>query len=93
MAKKYDDDDGRVIADMSDVTRQPMILPRFDAGKKNRSNDHSEDVPETEYGYSSINAEERRAVIKGVVTASLLVGAIVAVAFAGLILLITGIWG
>ena len=28
--KEYDDDDGRVIADMSDVGRNPLIIPRFD---------------------------------------------------------------
>ena len=28
----YDDDDGRVIADMSDVERGPMLIPRFDRG-------------------------------------------------------------
>ena len=27
--RTYDDDDGRVIADMSDLRRQPMVLPRL----------------------------------------------------------------
>ncbi len=91
--KQYDDDDGRVISDMSDVGRQPMILPRFDHLHKSERRDMgreegTEKRPEYETQYTN---EERRALIGGTVAAALLVGAIFIVAIGLLIFLITKI--
>lgn len=91
--KQYDDDDGRVISDMSDVGRQPMILPRFDHLHKSERRDmgreeETEKRPEYETQYTD---EERRALIGGTVTAALLVGAIFIAAIGLLIFLITKI--
>ncbi|MBE6026845.1 MAG: hypothetical protein E7229_08050 [Clostridiales bacterium] len=91
--KQYDDDDGRVIADMNDIGRQPMIIPRFDHLHKSERRDMGQDTeqetrPEYEVQYS---AEERRALIGGTVTAALLIGAVFIVAIGLLIFLITKI--
>ena len=91
--KQYDDDDGRVISDMSDVGRQPMILPRFDHLHKSERRDmgrveETENRPEYEVQYTD---EERRALVGGTVAAALLVGAIFIGAIGLLIFLITKI--
>lgn len=92
--KKQYDDDGRVVADMSDVGRQPMIIPRFDHLHKNERRDMREpeemtqNRPEYEVQYTD---EERRALIGGTVTAALLIGAVFIVAIGLLIFLITRI--
>lgn len=89
--KQYDDDDGRVISDMSDVGRSPLIMPRFDHFHKEERRDMGQDPeiekrPEYEVQYS---AEERRALIGGTVTAALLVGGVFIVAIGLLIFLIS----
>ncbi|MBR3260828.1 MAG: hypothetical protein IKI86_06290 [Firmicutes bacterium] len=92
--KQYDDDDGRVIADMSDIQRQPMFIPRFDHLHKSERRDMKEpeeraqNRPEYEVQYTE---EERRALIGGTVTAALLIGAVFIVAIGLLIFLITKI--
>ena len=91
--RQYDDDDGRVVADMSDVGRQPLIVPRFDHFHKSERRDmgqepEAEQHPEYQVQYS---AEERRALIGGTVTAALLVGGVFIVAIGLLIFLITRI--
>ena len=91
--KQYDDDDGRVISDMSDVGRQPMILPRFDHLHKSERRDigrveETENRPEYEVQYTD---EERRALVGGTVAAALLVGAIFIGAIGLLIFLLTRI--
>ena len=91
--RQYDDDDGRVISDMSDIERQPMIMPRFDHLHKSDRRDmgqgpETEKRPEYEVQYTD---EERRALIGGTVAAALLVGAVFIVAIGLLIFLISRI--
>ena len=92
--RQYDDDDGRVISDMSDIGRQPMILPRFDHLHKTERRDmgapeeSASSRPEYEVQYTD---EERRALVGGTVAAALLVGGIFIAAIALLIFLITKI--
>lgn len=91
--QQYDDDDGRVVADMSDLERQPMIIPRFDHMHKGerrdmRREEEAESRPEYEIQYT---AEERRALIGGTVTAALLIGGVFIVCIGILIFLITKI--
>ena len=99
--KQYDDDDGRVIADMSDIEPQPLIIPRFDHFGKSERRDMGQEAeaeaeaarfnaqhPEYQTQYT---AEERRALIGGSVAAALLILGIVFAAFALVIFLITKI--
>jgi len=63
--KTYDDDDGRVIADMSDLDRQPMLLPRFRRKKE-----------ESDPDAQQMSKEDRMVIIKSAIGASLLIGGI-----------------
>ncbi len=74
-------DDNRVVADMKDIDRPPVLFPRLGARpKKEESN--AEETP-VEYAPS-----ERRAMIGGAVTAGLLIVLVFAAVFALFILLI-----
>ena len=42
--RNYDDDDGRVVADMSGLERQPMLLPRRPKRKKENAAATPEDA-------------------------------------------------
>ena len=89
--RKHEDDDGRVIADMSGVERQPMFIPS--AESINRAREKRTDLAEpAESRYSRgpeyIDKEGRRAMIGGVMSALLLVGGLLAAAFAAVILII-----
>ncbi len=91
--KQYDDDDGRVIADMSDVGRQPLLIPRFDHLHKSERRDmgreeETERRPEYEVQYTR---EERRAMIGGTLSAALLIGGVFIVCIGLLIFLMTRI--
>jgi hypothetical protein len=91
--KQYDDDDGRVIADMSDVGRQPLLIPRFDHLHKSERRDmgreeETEKRLEHEVQYTS---EERRAMIGGTLAAALLIGGVFIVCIGLLIFLMTRI--
>lgn len=82
MAKKtYDDDDGRTIADMSGVQRQPLIIPHF---KKSKKSEEEKSKSEAD----SLSKGDRRAVIGGTLSAALLVMGIFAAVIALVILLI-----
>ena len=91
--KEYDDDDGRVIADMSDVGRNPLIIPRFDRlhHKERRDMGREEEAekrPEYEVQYTK---EERRAMVGGTLAAALLIGGVFILAIGLLIFLLTRI--
>ena len=74
----YDDDDGRVVADMSGVERQPMVLPRFRRRK---------DEPEPEG--EQMSREDRMVILKSAIGASLLIGGIFIAAGALVIWILT----
>ena len=76
--KSYDDDDGRVVADMSGVERQPMVLPRFRRRK---------DEPEPEG--EQMSREDRMVILKSAIGASLLIGGIFIAAGALVIWILT----
>lgn len=91
----YNDDDGRVVADMSDVERQPFLMPHPGQLRKSRR-DLGPEPEETAGSHQqpvTLDADERRAMIGGAVSAGLLVAGILAVSFAALILLILKLWG
>ena len=89
--KPYDDDDGRVVADMSEVNRTPMLFPDFSHMQKRRDIGEAAEpdaAPARPQEQVYLDGEERRAMIGGTIAAFLVVGVIVAAAFAGLIFLI-----
>ena len=87
----YDDDDGRVIADMSGIERQPVFFPSADSIRRVKENraDFSE-PPARSYsqGPEYLDKEGRRAMIGGAISAMLLVGGLLAAGFAAVILII-----
>ena len=88
--REYDDDDGRVVADMSDVERMPLVIPRIDRDKGSGADmsRQSSSASAQSSDQVTLDNEERRAMIKGAVSAALLVGGVIAAAFAALIFLI-----
>ena len=89
--KRFEEDEERVIADMSGVERQPVLFPSADSIRRVRENraDFSE-PPAGSYsqGPEFLDKEGRRAMIGGAVSAMLLVGGLLAAGFALVILLI-----
>ena len=84
-------DDGRVIADMSGVERQPMLFPDLSGIRKTKENSEGPEGTgsiNVAHGPEQIDNEGRRAMIGGALSAMLLVGGIMFAAFALLILLI-----
>lgn len=86
--QSYDDDDGRTIADMSDVGQTPMLLPRLPKRKKEKA-DGQERSPQPEL---QLTDEERRSYIGGALGAALLLGGVFIAAGAVVILLLTLLW-
>ena len=89
MSKKvYNDDDGRTVADMSSIERQPLIVPNLKSLKKENQNTEAEsDAPEWEQ--ESLNKEQRRAFIGGALTAALVIAGVFIAVGALVIFLIT----
>ena len=85
--RTYDDDDGRVIADMSDLRRQPMVLPRLPKRKKDSDGPEASAQPELE-----LTKEERRSYVRGAIGATLLIAGIFIAAAAVVITLLLLLW-
>ena len=81
--RKYDDDDGRTVADMSGLERPSLLglRPRRGAEKPARV---KQDL--------QLDRSERRAMVRGALSAGLLVAGALAIGFAILILLIQLVW-
>ncbi len=78
--KKYDDDDGRTIADMSDISRTPILVPQLDKlSGRNEENNENEEKTENEFKIE-MTGDERRAYIGGALGAALAIGSVFAVA-------------
>ena len=87
----FEEDDDRVIADMSGVERQPLFIP--DADSISRFREKRTDFAEPQAkscssGPEYLDKEGRRAMIGGALSAFLLVGGLLAAAFAAVILII-----
>ncbi|MBQ3290785.1 MAG: hypothetical protein IJH43_00235 [Mogibacterium sp.] len=97
MSDRYIDqeDDGRVVADMSEVSRTPILIPRFDQIRKNRPDisDGPEPGSERRQETVQLDGEGRRAMIAGALSAALLIGGTIAAAFAILIFFILKVYG
>ena len=99
MARKkvYDDDDGRPIADMSQVGRQRLFLPNTGSAKDRRESAPArEGEPEEERPWEAakrlLTKEERRWYMLGALKAALLIAGVFIVAFGLVILLMILAW-
>lgn len=92
--EKYDDDDGRTVADMSGIEQQPMLMPsassirRLKEGRADFEEPPKPEDPFRNSGPEQLDSEGRRAMIGGALSAMLLVGGVMFAAFAVLILII-----
>ena len=93
--KKYNDDDGRTVADMSGIRPMPVLIPRPDtAAERNRQGAEEprpEGVPEASAGRNDpvrLERGERFAMIRGALAACFLVVGAIAAGFAIVIYLI-----
>ena len=92
--KKYDDDDGRTVADMSGIEQQPMLMPSASSIRRVKEGRADPDAPQGaddkhyELRPEQLDREGRRAMIGGALSAMLLVGGVMFAAFAALILII-----
>ena len=95
MAKKiYEDDDGRTIADMSGVERQPLILPRIGKKKKTQAPpdpDTGEALPEWK-NEDELSPEERRAMFLSALGSAVLIALIFIGLGAVVVWLLTRVW-
>ena len=66
--KKYEDDDGRTVADMSGVERQPLIVPRFPDKKKDRTPEDDDGS-----GLNGFSKDEKRGIVLGAMSATALI--------------------
>ena len=87
MKKKYYDDDGRTIADMSGLERPNIIMPQFGRRKVKSKTKAASDGDNT-----GLNREERRSYIWGALSAALLITAIFIVVFGVAIWLMLTVW-
>ena len=83
----YEEDDGRTIADMSGIERQPTFLPHF---HRKRSDFSAPDAPRTNDG--ELTREERNAAIRGALKAGLLIAGVYILAAAALIVAMQLLW-
>ncbi|MBR6545514.1 MAG: hypothetical protein IKT72_01090 [Clostridia bacterium] len=79
--KSYEDDDGRTVADMSELERMPLFLPRFPKRKKGEGESELQ-----------MSRSERRATVLAALGAALAIAAVFAVAIAGIIALLILLW-
>lgn len=92
--KKYEDDDGRVIADMSGLSRPSLFRPGKPAEKPARQ---SEDASEQEredrpWEETEMSREDRRAYIWAALKAALAVAAVYIVVLGLLIAFLLWLW-
>ena len=88
-------DDGRTIADMSGVERQPLLLPNIGPIRKRREERKAAKTSgqKQEYIESSEDKETRKAYVGGAIGASLLIALVYLGAFALLVVILLLIWG
>lgn len=92
MRKDYsEEDDNRVVADMTGIERKnPFAIGRPRGTRAELTPFHEEE--KSPYGEDTLNSEQRRWYILGTLKAALAIGAVYAVGFAILILLLILIW-
>ena len=90
--RTYDDDDGRTIADMSGIGRQPMFLPRFSENGRRKaaySAPQPSEEPENDRPWedTGLSKEEQMWYMLGAIKAALLI-ALVFIGGLGLVVLL-----
>ena len=83
MARRYDDDDGRTVADMSGLER-PSLLGLRPRRREEKPAQVKQDL--------QLDRSERRAMVRGALSAGLLIAVVFALSFALLILLLQLVW-
>ena len=81
--RKYDDDDGRTVADMSGLER-PSLLGLSPRRREEKPAQAKQDL--------QLDRSERRAMVRGALSAGLLIAGVFALSFALLILLLQLVW-
>lgn len=96
MKKEYDEaEDERVVADMSGIERRNLFFGRRPKGTRAELQDvpHARRNPSAPYQQEEeISSEQRRWYILGALKASLMIGAVYAIGFGIVILLMILIW-
>ena len=87
----YEEDDGRTIADMSGIERQPTFLPHFHRKRSDFSAPDANDRP-WESAAGELTREERNAAIHGALKAGLLIAGVYILAAAALIVAMQLLW-
>lgn len=87
--KVYEDDDGRTIADMSDLSRPSLLLPRKSGRRKEMGGQEDASPSQTQQDWAP---EDRRLYIFGALRAGLLIALIYFLGFGLLIGLLLLIW-
>ena len=91
---EYDDDDGRTIADMSDVTRPAAFTPRRKEPRRPKNHNPSQQGSFLfEKQEEPFTREERRMYVLGALKASLLIAAAFIVGLGVAILIMILAWG
>ena len=93
--RRYEDDDGRTVADMSGIEPQPMLIPRI-YKRRDRADFREPDAPDANDRpwdtSGELNREERNAAIGGALKAGLLIGLTFLVAGALAIIAMQTMW-
>jgi hypothetical protein len=77
MKKKYDDDDGRTIVDMSGVENpHSLIMPRFPKKEKSNAENNENTSNERSWENFEFSKDERRSFVLGAMSASALIALI-----------------
>ena len=91
--KKYDDDDGRTIADMSDIEPMPLLVPKFGVNKEKKPPEPSPEEKKTEderpWEDKGMSKNDRRTIVLGAMGATALIAGIFIAAGAAFIALFT----
>ncbi len=86
--KTYPDDDGRTVADMSGIERQPLVLPRL----KKRGQPEQDGTDDASRPEVPLTEQERRSYVFGALGAALLIAAVFVIVFAVAIVLLLTFW-
>ena len=89
MTDRFDEDDGRTVADMSGLERQPMLLPHLPKRKKENAGPEKPNGNQPEL---QLTKEERRAYVGGALGAAMLLGGVFIAAGAIVIVLLLLLW-
>ena len=95
--RRYEEDDGRTIADMSGVSRRSVFLPHFPESGEEKAGRRPEPDAEPEndnpwFRRIEVTKQERNAAMRGALTAALLIALVFIAAGALLILLLQLYW-